>query len=357
MVRINRPLLSDALSNVDCVRGWGNDEWSLLIRQARRANLLSRVADGNFEDVPYKAQQHFINAKVVAKANARAARQEVHEIQRLLAEENIPFILLKGAAYLFANFDFGKSRVYSDVDILVPREKLTSAEAIFIKNGWMTTKLNVYDQKYYREWMHELPPLRHIKRQSSLDVHHTIVPPTSIYKLDIDKLWANCIPVDGLDNVFVLSNIDMLLHSAVHLFSDGDFENGIRDLSDITCMVAEFSKTTEFWQGLEDRAVELGLIEPLFYALRYAGYFLNLDVPDNVIKKCQTLARCGRIKLSVMDMLFKRGLLPKHISCTDSLSSTAMFILFIRSHYLRMPLPLLVPHLLRKLFQQEQVGI
>jgi hypothetical protein len=350
------PLLTRALANADNASQWSNQQWSLLIRQARRANLLNRLACQPFEKVPEKAQQHFINSKTVAGANARAVSLEVTEIQRVLSKEKIPFILLKGAAYLVAGFDFGKSRVYSDVDILVKNSKLNLAENLFIQNGWMTTKLNAYDQKYYREWMHELPPLRHMKRQSSLDVHHTIVPPTSVYELDIDLLWANCIPVKDLSNVFVLSNIDMLLHSAVHLFSDGDFENGIRDLSDIACMVNEFSNVETFWIDLEQRAVELGLIEPMFYGLRYAQYFLELEVPKNVFDTFQLKANCGSMKLQMMDWLFKRGLLPNHESCTDVFSSTAMFILFVRSHYLRMPLRLLLPHLFRKAVQKEEVA-
>ena len=353
---IKRPLLTQALASTDNVVQWSNQQWSLLIRQARRANLLSRVACQPFEKVPEKVQQHFINAKTVADANARAVRLEVADIQRVLSEENIPFVLLKGAAYLVAGFDFGQSRVYSDVDILVEKSKLNLAEKLFIQNGWMTTKLNAYDQKYYREWMHELPPLRHMKRQSSLDVHHTIVPPTSVYELEIDKLWERCVPVEGLADVFVLSKNDMLLHSAVHLFSDGDFENGIRDLSDIACMVGEFSSAENFWVDLEQRAVELGLIEPMFYALRYAQYFLELDVPKDVLDRFQKRAGCGRIKLSVMDWLFKRGLLPNHESCTDVFSSTAMLILFVRSHYLRMPITLLMPHLIRKSLHKEDAA-
>ncbi len=133
---IDAPLLTRALASVGNAVQWDNQEWSLLIRQARRANLLSRVACQPFEKVPDKAQQHFINAKTVADANARAVRLEVTEIQRVLSEESIKFVLLKGAAYLCAGFDFGKSRVYSDVDILVEKSKLNLAEKLFIQKDF-----------------------------------------------------------------------------------------------------------------------------------------------------------------------------------------------------------------------------
>lgn len=342
-----------ALINSPFMSKWRNSDWSLMIRQARRANLLSRVTV-NGVDVPAKAAIHLDNAVIVAKANARSVRVEVEDIHQLLHSNDIPFVLLKGAAYLYAGLDFGKRRVYSDVDIMVRKSDLTKAEGLFIRHGWMTTKLNAYDQKYYREWMHELPPLRHMKRQSSLDVHHTIVPPTSVYDLDVDKLWESRQPINGFDGMFTLSNVDMVLHSAVHLFSDGDFDNGIRDLSDITCMIREFAEHDDFWSSLNARAAEIGLSVPLFYAVRYSKKYLKLDVPDDVMSRCQEMAGIAQYKLALMDAMFEIGLLPKHESCQNRFSSIGMFILFVRSHYLRMPLHQLVPHLLRKAFQKEQ---
>src|SRR3546814_9997045 len=40
--------------------------------------------------------------------------------------------------------------------------------------------------------------------------------------------------------------------------------------------------------------------------------------------------------------------MPDHESCDGSLTAAARWLLYVRAHYLRMPLPLLLPHLLRK---------
>jgi len=354
MIRLSNIQLIEALRGSIPADSWKNNDWSLMIRQARRANLLSRLVVNDRGDVPEKVLQHLSNAQLVAQANARSVRSEVEEIQHLLSAQNIPFILLKGAAYLYSGFEFGKSRVYSDVDIMVHHQDLKKSEGIFITHGWMTTKLNAYDQKYYRQWMHELPPLRHLKRQTSLDVHHTIVPPTSAYQLDAEKLWERCIPVENLDNVYTLSPVDMMLHSAVHLFSDGDFENGIRDLSDLACMTKVFSREEKFWELLLERSIDLGLTEPLFYSLRYVERFLNVEIPLEVSQRIKGFGVAGPLKSKIMDIVFTRGLLPGHVSCRDFLSGIAANILFIRSHYLRMPLRLLIPHLLRKSFQDKE---
>jgi hypothetical protein len=66
--------------------------------------------------------------------------------------------------------------MFSDVDVLVPRDRLADVEAALMLAGWASTNPSEYDQHYYRRWMHELPPLQHIRRQTVLDVHHAILP-------------------------------------------------------------------------------------------------------------------------------------------------------------------------------------
>jgi len=49
-----------------------------------------------------------------------------------------------------------------------------------------------------------------------------------------------------------------------------------------------------------------------------------------------------------MDGLFLRGLAPDHPSCDRPLTRAARWLLYARAHKLRMPLHLLIPHLVRK---------
>jgi hypothetical protein len=51
---------------------------------------------------------------------------------------------------------------------------------------------------------------------------------------------------------------------------------------------------------------------------------------------------------SMMDFCYQRALSPQHGSCSTKGSRLATTFLYIRSHWLRMPFPLLVQHLLRK---------
>ncbi|HEV2612170.1 MAG TPA: nucleotidyltransferase family protein, partial [Noviherbaspirillum sp.] len=207
-------------------------EWSLLIRQARRGNVLASLhalldEQGLLDAVPVQAREHLEWSWVAAVRHTEAVRWEVRFIREALADLDVPLILLKGAAYVLADLPAARGRVFSDIDILVPKNRLNAVEAALMMHGWASMHQDEYDQRYYRKWMHELPPMQHIKRLTSIDVHHAIVPETAPVHPDAGKLLAAAVSVDDDKEVFVLSPVDMVLHSAVHLFHDGEFDNAL----------------------------------------------------------------------------------------------------------------------------------
>jgi hypothetical protein len=333
-------------------------EWQNLLRTARRANLLSRVAcmvhgRGLAEKLPSKVRYHLASALRVAESNQVSVLQEVRMVRSALAEQRVPVVLLKGAAYIAGKLAPAPGRLLSDIDILVPVEQLEIAERELVKSGWMPTKFDAYDQRYYRQWMHELPPLRHFGRGTSLDVHHTILPPTAALKPDVNKLWAQAISLPSYDGVFVLSPEDMVLHSATHLFHDGELENGLRDLVDIDSLIREFSTDSDFPDSLVRRAAELDLSRPLFYALRYCTKLLGTPFPEWALNITERQGSPGRGLVRLMDGLIMRSIGAVFDIKIPPLTHIAKFAMYVRSHYLRMPVYLLIPHLIRKQFSME----
>ena len=191
---------------------------------------------------------------------------------------------------------------------------LEQAESLLRLHGWVTADPDPYDQRYYRQWMHELPPMRHVQRLSVLDVHHNILPTTARQHPDAAKLLAAAQPLVAHPGVFVLAPADMVLHSAVHLFNDGEFEHGLRDLCDLDSLLRQFGCESGFWDELQQRAEVMDLVRPLYYALRYTRRFLDTPVPDRVV------VERGRMQALFMDILFGHALMPKHPSCNRSLT-------------------------------------
>jgi hypothetical protein len=330
-------------------------QWDLLIRQARFAGVLARLGfllddEDISAHIPGQPLSHIKSAQIYFQRFAISLQWEITCIQEALKVVDVPLVLLKGSAYIVADDRAAKGRSFSDVDILVPEDKLQEVEIALIKAGWMTNTIDPYDQKYYRQWMHEIPPLRHLKRQTSIDVHHNILPKTSRFCPDANKLLANIVKIPE-KNIWVLAPEDRVLHSATHLFHEGEFAQGFRDLSDLDLLLKEFSAEENFWAKLLQRADELKQHIPLYYALRYTHQILRTPVPEKVLKAAEQQSP-NRINTKLMDALFLRALMPDHESCNDRWTGLARWLLFVRSHWLKMPVYLMVPHLFRKTFRR-----
>jgi hypothetical protein len=327
--------------------------WDRVIRQAERADLLANLAlrledHGLLPRVPVAARNHLESARMIANRHALAVRWEIKQIQHALAETRVPIILLKGAAYLMAGLPAARGRLFHDVDILVPKAALETVEQHLHWHGWVSTHLDAYDQHYYRTWMHELPPLRHVKRQTVLDVHHTILPPTARLHPDPGKLLTAARPIEGYEALHILAPVDMVLHSATHLFHEGEFTHGLRDLVDLDSLLRHFGVDDSFWSRLTQRVTELDLMRPLYYALRHTSRLLATPIPTHVMQAVQQWGTPPLPLARLMDALLQRALPPDHPSCNDWASGLVRWLLYVRSHYLRMPLHLLIPHLLHK---------
>ena len=328
---------------------WSLTEWELLVRQARQADLLARIAvelelRGLTDRIPAQPRFHLDAARRFADAQHREVRREVRHLREALAQAHIPMVLLKGAAYLVANLPPAAGRVFSDTDILVPKLRLSDTESALMMNGWVTTHHSAYDQHYYREWMHELPPMEHMRRRTVVDVHHTILPETARLKPDAAKLIAAARPVDGVDGVSVLAPVDMVLHSMTHLLHNEELSHGLRDLSDLDLLLRHFGAAPDFWIELVERAREMDLARPLHYGLRCAHRILGTPVPECTLAEAARDAPAWPVS-ALMDAVWWRALRSQHPTAAPPLTSVALFLLYVRAHWMRMPPWLLVRHL------------
>ena len=330
------PLIRSALVDPTTTLKWSLMQWDLCLRQAIRADVAATLASrcrqtGVLTSVPAAPRRHLESAQVIAAKHVRDVAFELQCIDEALKGLSVPIVVLKGAAYRLAGLPFAASRVFSDVDILVPHCALGDVEAALFRSGWVTAPLDAYDQSYYREFTHELPPMMHAIRGTTIDVHHTILPPTARARPDPSVLIRDSIPASG--SFHVLAPRDMLLHSATHLFHEGEFEHGFRDLWDLKSLFELFATVPDFQQQLNDRALAFGLDGVLNLARRYVQRFFNANLHSDAAANAW------------LDMLFDRGLAPNHPSCADRFSPVARFALFVRGHWMRMPPHILIPHL------------
>lgn len=326
-------------------------QWELLLSQAARSSLLTRLSRlltdrGLMAQVPSVVAEQLVGPGVLVARQQIEVVDEVERIRNAASKCTDTIILLKGAAYLVADLPPSRGRLFSDIDLMVRREEISAVESALLGAGWISQERDAYNQRYYRRWMHEIPPLFHVIRASAIDLHHTIAPPTSKFRMDATQLYAHLVPT-RFENVFTLGPTDMVLHSAVHLLQEGEFDRGLRDLLDLRDLLTYFSQTEGFWESLQSRAKVLGLQEPLCFALFHLHRLFGFCAP----------ASCTALALEVDQWALRHpffnwclalAIKPDHPSCNSLFSAFARWALYVRSHQIRMPVYLLIPHLLRK---------
>jgi hypothetical protein len=331
--------------------------WDLLLRQAGSAGLLSRIAMQAESlainaQAPASVRPHLTAARTLASKQRQAVRWEARRVARALAKLEGPVLLLKGAAYAIADLPPAAGRLFGDIDILVPRDQLGQTEGALMLAGWHTQKQDEYDQRYYRRWMHELPPMTHIRRGTVLDVHHNLLPETARIRTHAAPILEAAQALTDPAGLSIPTHTDLVLHSACHLFHEGEWGHGLRDLVDLDAMLRAFAAEAGFWPNLLARARILNLGRPLYYALDSCQRWLLTPIPEQIIAECPSPPPTWQRPL--MRMLFDAGLASAHYRCQGHLSHLAKFVLYVRGHYLRMPWRLLIPHLLHQAKRSEK---
>lgn len=342
------PLLIDLLAGRRRWRDAPPSALTALVRAARSQKLLATLAACvDAPDAP---------GALVAASCGRAAYQRTRLVweAQLLAEDleglGCPLVLLKGAAYAVRGASAAEGRTTGDLDALVPRSWLGAVEARLHERGWMPLKNDPYDDAYYRRWMHEIPPLQHPDRALLLDLHHTILPLTARIRPDAARFVREAVGC-SVTGALVPSPADQVIHSALHLFHDGDLDGGLRNLWDIHCLLKDGARDAGFDASLAAAMTAHGAGRPLFYALRYAARLFDTALPP-LAAAAAARHKPGRATGWLMDQLVLSRLYDADWHSRRWRGQLAAFALYIRSHWLKMPPLMLARHLGTKAYKR-----
>ncbi len=348
-------MLVDALRDPASTSVLDANGWTALLAMARAEQLIGTLARRlSGLPVPEAVAGILEEARVNAEYQRRSVLWEADSARRALADYPGKVVLMKGTAYAAAGLKASEGRHIGDLDIMVAREDLPVVEAALLKAGWEWVKEDAYDDAYYRDHMHELPPLIHKTRDRMIDVHHTTLPLTARPKPDPAAMLADAVllPLAGgarggcwreedtpapspsrkrEGSLSVFSPADMVIHSAAHLFADGELDGGLRNLWDIHCLLTEFAGE-DFWPALRSRAVHHQLWNAVHRAARLAHSLYGTELPDSwrswnrqdkwYVKRLTARDEWGRGTRKFIRLVF-----------------------YIRSHWLRMPPLMLMRHL------------
>lgn len=301
-------ILIQFLINPSVIKSFQINDWQKLIEQARSHNLLGRCyyliqKNALLTLTPDYALWHLESVYKLSQRQKINTFREVDEVIKILKKNDISPTFLKGAAYCILNTHCSQGRIFSDIDVLVTKRELKTTERDFFAGGWLRMQIEDYDDKYYRIWMHEIPPLRHFERASIIDLHHNLLPLTNKNVYEISELTYQEIAHPFFGKAKVLSNEDIVIHSAIHLFTETEFHNGLRDLSDLDMLIREFSQQDKYFiDQLVTKATKIGVIEYVALALRYCFIVFNTPIKNEFTTLNKSV---------ILDFCFKNVFEPK----------------------------------------------
>jgi len=207
----------------------------------------------------------------------------VAQLGRVLHDNGIEFIVLKGAALLVGGVEHPVARTMSDIDILVVRGSPEEAWRTCRDNGWKPVDVSWTEELYAGH--HHLSPLVDTEGIGvGLEVHRELLPGSAAAGISSDAVLqrARTVTVRGV-NVLVPSIQDLLLHDCLHFAWANKLQRGAtRAFTDVHAIISD----PEFdWHEFQAVARSSYARKCCYWTLRLARRLAELPIPDTVLRQ------------------------------------------------------------------------
>jgi hypothetical protein len=152
------------------------------------------------------------------------ARNQLKIIKRVLHENNIPFILLKGIAETFLNPEALNARTCRDIDILIKPDDINLFNKVANSIGWRCPDLDQRNNlNSFAQFALNAFTFRNADHIIDLDVHFGGAQLNwSANTVFVDYIWKHAVMIDSTNSLLIPNIESRLLLSAWNLF---DIEN------------------------------------------------------------------------------------------------------------------------------------
>ncbi len=277
---------------------------------------------GGLEKLIEVTRNDYLRTSVVNEGNY----EKLSGILQAFRESGIKVLLLKGIHLArFVYRDVGL-RPMGDVDILVRKEDLNSAEEIMFRLGYKyagplrsangsgenssdTITKDTPDLYYelYKVVHHHLRQFVNPAGIQVLEVHWGLMKPHLPFEIDVDGLWERAEKMKmGEHDVFVLSPEDLLLYLSMHIAcSDELKKSGLRPYCDIAYILKHYLHRID-WNILKRRAHEWGAAKYLFLTLLLSQEILGFSLPPGLLDSIRPRSFNERILLQAKKRILQK---------------------------------------------------
>jgi hypothetical protein len=293
-------LLLDAIVPLQAPRvdhsGWDAGQWGNAL-QAADWHRLSPLLFCHLEqerDVPAAVHSALERAYLAASARSLFIAEAQRRVLDALLADDIPALLLKGAALVETVYPDPAQREMLDLDILVPPEQIDRATQALTPLGYTpppqpdgpvataTTRLAPDD--------HHGPALVGAEQLVAVELHHHITIPGEGHRFDLDAMWRRSRPSSRGD-YRLPSPEDLLLHVSLHFtrnrlggsYMRRNTGGALAQISDVARIV---DREAVDWDLLAISARSYGLDTRVFLAL-FAARELGVSVPVGALVRLQ----------------------------------------------------------------------
>ncbi len=203
--------------------------------------------------------------------------RELVLVHRLLKDQGIPHIALKGAYLAFKAYPNPALRPLRDLDILVPSDKAVTAFNLLVNAGYSRIQKYGYggSPEVVMNLSQHLPPLCSSGSAVTVELH------TKIFHVDRKNVrsdlsddpdfWARAGLIEiGGEVVPTESATDLLLHLIIHAIYDHEFNNGPLTLSDLALLIRSQPIDWELFWSMADK---WGYVKGCQLALTLAEFY------------------------------------------------------------------------------------
>ncbi|MGI5309138.1 nucleotidyltransferase domain-containing protein [Rheinheimera sp. WS51] len=337
---LNQPVLCFFTNPTDFIQHATARDWTLFLQQAREHGLTARFyyllqQKALLEQVPDQVRLHGKSAAIYAKKQQHSLYFELQQLESLFSDAKCPCILLKGAAYRALALPVSMGRLFADIDILVPVERVKQIRDKLFFSGFSEGTITDYDRDYYLNWSHQNPPLQHYQRGTVIDLHHHIYPTASAKKIDIAPIFTHANTIDG--SVFkVPMSAHLFIHAAVHLFYQEESHKLLKDVIDLNDLLLDVAEQQQLKLLIEQArlmAVQPAVINACWVLAKLFNNKAAQSVLITAPVKAQSFV-CKLVLLMLQGSSFEAWL--------------ARQIWFVRGHNLKMRWQILLYHTLAK---------